>query len=58
MIGIAINGRNASDTEYVSEKERMTETYGVPAVDVYREGAGDLVKAALKFREAGFGAAT
>jgi len=58
LIGIAINGRNVSDAEYVNEKECVIEAHGVPAVDVYREGAGDLVKAALKFREAGFGAAT
>ena len=58
LIGIAINGRDVSDAEYVNEKECVIEAHGVPAVDVYREGAGDLVKAALKFREAGFGAAT
>ena len=58
LIGIAINGRNASDAEYVKEKEHMTNAHGVPAVDVYREGAGDLVKAVLDLREAGFGTAT
>ena len=58
LIGIAINGRNASDAEYAKEKERMAEAHGVPAVDVYREGAGDLVKEALELKETGFGAAT
>ncbi len=57
LIGIAINGRNASDAEYAKEKERMAGVHGVPAVDVYREGAGDLVKAALALMEAGCGTA-
>jgi len=58
LIGIAINGRNANDAEYAREKERVAEAHGVPSVDVYREGAGNLVKAALELKEAGFGAAT
>ena len=57
LIGFAINGRTASDAEYAEEKERMAEAHGVPAVDVYREGAGDLVKAALALMEAGCGTA-
>jgi len=36
----------------------VAEAHGVPAVDVYREGAGNLVRAALELKEAGFGAAT
>jgi uncharacterized NAD-dependent epimerase/dehydratase family protein len=57
LIGIAINGRNASDAEYAKEKTRMAGEHDVPAVDVYREGAVDLVAAALELREADFGAA-
>ena len=49
---------NASDAEYTEEKGRMAKAHGVPAVDVYREGAGDLVKAALELKEASFGTAT
>ena len=57
LIGIAINGRNASDAEYAKEKRRMAGEHDVPAVDVYREGAVDLVAAALELKEADFGAA-
>lgn len=51
LVGIAINGRNASDAEYAEEKARMAETHGVPTVDVFREGADALVKAAIQLRK-------
>ncbi len=57
LIGIAVNGRNASDAEYAKEKTRMAGEHDVPAVDVYREGAVDLVAAALELKEADFDAA-
>ena len=44
-------GRNASGAEYAEEKARMAETHGVPTVDVFREGADALVKAAIQLRK-------
>jgi uncharacterized NAD-dependent epimerase/dehydratase family protein len=51
VIGIGINGRKFSDDEVRKEKERIQNELGLPAADVLRHGAEDLVKAVLKLKK-------
>lgn len=48
LIGIAINGRNASANEVESEKRELEARFNVPACDVYRHGAKPLADAVLR----------
>ena len=51
VIGIGINGRKFSDDEVRKEKERIQNELGLPAADVLRHGAEDLVKAVLELKK-------
>lgn len=51
VIGIAINGRNLSAIQAANERDKVIAEFGLPACDVYRDGADDLVQAVLDFRE-------
>lgn len=46
-VGVAINGAHVSDEEYRFFRNRIVEETGLPAVDVFREGADVLVEALL-----------
>jgi len=50
-IGIAINGRRLSKSEAEDERKRVSDELGLPACDVYRDGAGVLVQAVFDLRE-------
>ncbi|MCP4782114.1 MAG: DUF1611 domain-containing protein [Fuerstiella sp.] len=47
VIGVAMNGRKLSPEEAVVERERVSSELGLPACDVYRDGADVLADAVL-----------
>ena len=47
VIGISINGRKLSAEEAAAERERVSAEFGLPACDVYRDGADVLADAVL-----------
>lgn len=51
LIGVAINSRALSDEEAAAEVRRAEQLFGVPACDVYRDGAEKLVQAARALRQ-------
>lgn len=51
LIGVAINSRALSDEEAAAEVRRAEQQFGVPACDVYRDGAEKLVQAARALRQ-------
>lgn len=51
LIGVAINSRALPSDQASQEVRRAEETFGVPACDVYRDGAEKLVRAAIELRE-------
>lgn len=56
VIGIAINGRRLSQAEAEYERERVVAEFGLPACDVYREGAAPLADAVEQLQRELFGA--
>lgn len=50
VIGVAINGRNLDEATAARERRRVEAQLGLPACDVYRDGAQVLAKAVLNFR--------
>jgi len=50
VIGIAMNGRKQSAEEAAVERERVSAELGLPACDVYRDGADVLADAVLALR--------
>ncbi len=50
FIGIAINGRNLSAEQTATEVENAQQRFGLPACDVYRDGAEKLVTACIQLR--------
>ncbi len=51
-IGVAINGRQLNDSEAADERRRVRDELGLPACDVYRDGAEELAEAVLALRDA------
>ena len=51
FIGVAINTRELSDTDALSEIQRAEDEFQLPACDVYRTGADKLVQASIKLRK-------
>lgn len=51
VIGVAVNGSGLSNAEVTEECLRVSEELRLPACDVYRDGAGKLVDAILRYRE-------
>ncbi|MEL6109629.1 MAG: DUF1611 domain-containing protein [Planctomycetota bacterium] len=51
IIGIAMNGRNASPEEIKAERDRMTAAFHLPVCDVYRDGPDTLVDAVMRRRD-------
>jgi uncharacterized NAD-dependent epimerase/dehydratase family protein len=52
VIGIAINSRRLYDEQAARERERVSREFGLPACDVIRDGADDLVQAILALKPA------
>lgn len=50
LIGVAVNTRYQSPEEAAKEIANAKEIFGVPACDVYREGANPLVEASIQLR--------
>ncbi|TWU35006.1 DUF1611 domain-containing protein [Novipirellula artificiosorum] len=50
IIGIAINSRNASAEEATEERDRVGKEFGLPACDVYRDGASALADAVVALK--------
>jgi uncharacterized NAD-dependent epimerase/dehydratase family protein len=50
VIGISVNGRNLSAEQAAAECERVSSELGLPACDVYRDGADVLADAVLALR--------
>ncbi len=50
LIGVAINTRALSPDEAAAEIAKAEQTFGVPACDVYRDGADKLVQATMALR--------
>jgi uncharacterized NAD-dependent epimerase/dehydratase family protein len=50
VIGISVNGRNLSADQTAAECERVSSELGLPACDVYRDGADVLADAVLAIR--------
>lgn len=51
VIGIAINSRHFSRSEAEKERERIKDKFGLPACDVIRDGADELVKAVTDLKK-------
>jgi uncharacterized NAD-dependent epimerase/dehydratase family protein len=51
FIGVAVNTRNLTAKEADTEIQRAEDTFGLPACDVFRNGAGKLVQACVDLRE-------
>jgi uncharacterized NAD-dependent epimerase/dehydratase family protein len=47
VVGVALNGRTASDAELEAERRRVRDELGLPACDVFRHGADELAEAVL-----------
>lgn len=52
VIGVAINTRSLSPQQATAEVAQAEKVFGVPACDVYRDGAGKLMRAAVELRTA------
>lgn len=52
LIGVAINTRVLTPEQAAAEVAKAEQLFGVPACDVYRDGADKLVQASLALREA------
>lgn len=50
VIGVSVNGRNLSADQTAAECERVSSELGLPACDVYRNGADALADAVLALR--------
>ena len=50
VIGIAMNSRNVSAEEAVSERDRIRAEFGLPVCDVYSHGASELADAVLRLQ--------
>jgi len=50
VIGVAINGRSLDEADAARERSRIEAELGLPACDVYRDGADVLVQAVLNYR--------
>lgn len=50
VVGISVNGRNLSADQTAAECERVSSELGLPACDVYRDGAAVLADAVLALR--------
>ena len=55
FIGIAVNTRTLTPQAAATEVARVEQELGLPACDVYRDGADKLVQAAVRLREEVFG---
>ncbi len=53
VIGIAMNGRKVTPAEIDAERDRVRAEFGLPACDVIRHGADELVDAVIRFRDSG-----
>jgi uncharacterized NAD-dependent epimerase/dehydratase family protein len=51
VIGIAMNSRNVSSQAAAAERLRVSEEFGLPACDVYRDGAAALADAVLQLQQ-------
>lgn len=51
VIGIAVNSRHLAAPEIDAEVARVEDQFGLPACDVWHQGAGKLADAALKLRK-------
>lgn len=51
VIGIAINSRKYTAAEADDERKRVQDSFGLPACDVIRHGAEDLVQAVLQLQK-------
>ncbi|MGE5682666.1 MAG: DUF1611 domain-containing protein [Bacillota bacterium] len=51
VIGIAINSRRFTEAEAKQERERIKDTFGLPACDVIRDGADELAEAVIKMKQ-------
>jgi uncharacterized NAD-dependent epimerase/dehydratase family protein len=51
VIGIAINSRKLSPAAADEERARVSKEFGLPACDVFRHGADDLVDAVLALQK-------
>ncbi|TWT94694.1 DUF1611 domain-containing protein [Stieleria varia] len=51
VIGIAMNSRQLNESEAQSERERVSQEFGLPVCDVYRDGAGVLADAVVQLRQ-------
>lgn len=51
LIGFSVNTRNLTPEEAAAEITRVETEFGLPACDVYREGAAKLVNATIQARE-------
>lgn len=51
VIGVAVNTRTLSPADASAEVRRASDTLGLPACDVYRDGAGVLADAVLALRD-------
>lgn len=47
VVGVALNGRTVSDAELEAERRRVKNELGLPACDVFRQGADELAEAVL-----------
>lgn len=52
LIGVAINTRVLTPEQAAAEVAKAEQVFGVPACDVYRDGADKLVQASLELRQA------
>jgi len=50
FIGVTVNTRTLSPAAATAEIERAEQYFGLPACDVYRDGVGKLVAAAIQLR--------
>ena len=50
FVGVAINSRNADESAYRAERDRIESEWNLPACDVFRENADPLVEAVKEFQ--------
>ena len=53
LAGISINAKGLTEKGYLKLKEELESKYEVPVVDVFREGAGEILESALKLVKKG-----
>ena len=51
VIGVAMNSRRVSAEAAEAERERVSDQFGVPVVDIFRHGAEPLIEAVVKTRD-------